>query len=119
MEWIQVSIDTTHEGIEALTSALEDIGIRGFEIEDPADFCEFMNAEFPYRDYVDDDLVKEKTEESVKVKIYVSANAAGHEQLAAVRELLSSLSSDDIKKGLSGGIKNVNYDALKRFMKNE
>lgn len=94
MEWIQVSISTAHEGIEALTSALEDIGIRGFEIEDPADFCEFMQAEFPYRDYVDDDLVKEKTEESVKVKIYVSANAAGHEQLAAVRELLSSLSSD-------------------------
>ncbi len=94
MEWIQVAIDTTHEGVETLTSALEDIGIRGFEIEDSADFDEFMHSEFPYRDYVDDDLIKEKSAEDVRVKIYVSENEAGHEQLVSVRELLASLKSD-------------------------
>lgn len=94
MEWIQVSIDTTHDGVDTLTSALEDIGIRGFEIEDSADFDEFMKSEFPYRDYVDDDLVREKTDAPVKVKIYVSANDAGHEQLLSVQELLSKLSAD-------------------------
>lgn len=92
MEWIQVAIDTTHEGIDVLTASLEDIGIRGFEIEDPEDFSEFMHSEFPYRDYVDDELVREKTDAPVKVKIYVSANDAGHEQLAAVKQLLGSLS---------------------------
>ena len=95
MEWIQVAIDTTHEGVETLTSALEDIGIRGFEIEDSADFDEFMQSEFPYRDYVDDDLIKEKADASVRVKIYVSGNEAGHEQLLSVRELLSSLSGNE------------------------
>ncbi len=95
MEWIQVAINTTHEGVETLTSALEDIGIRGFEIEDSADFDEFMQSEFPYRDYVDDDLIKEKADTNVRVKIYVSGNEAGHEQLLSVRELLSSLSSDE------------------------
>ncbi len=94
MEWIQVAIDTTHEGIDVLTTSLEDIGIRGFEIEDPEDFSEFMQSEFPYRDYVDDELVREKTDAPVKVKIYVSANDAGHEQLAAVKQLLSSLSGN-------------------------
>lgn len=94
MEWIQVSIDTTHDGVEVLTSALEDIGIRGFEIEDPADFDEFMHTEFPYRDYVDDDLVREKTGAPIKVKIYVSGNDAGREQLLSVQEVLSSLSKD-------------------------
>ena len=94
MEWIQVAIDTTHEGVETLTSALEDIGIRGFEIEDSADFDEFMHSEFPYRDYVDEDLIKEKASEDVRVKIYVSENEAGHEQLVSVRELLASLKSD-------------------------
>ncbi len=94
MEWIQVAIDTTHEGVETLTSALEDIGIRGFEIEDSADFDEFMCSEFPYRDYVDEDLIKEKTNEDVRVKIYVSENEAGHEQLLSVRELLASLKWD-------------------------
>ena len=91
MEWIQVAIDTTHEGIETLTSSLEDIGIRGFEIEDPADFSEFMKAEFPYRDYVDDDLVREKTDSPVKVKIYVSGNDAGREILLSVEQLLGKL----------------------------
>lgn len=94
MEWIQVSIDTTHDGVDALTSSLEDIGIRGFEIEDSADFDEFMKSEFPYRDYVDDDLVREKTDAPVKVKIYVSANDAGREQLFSVQELLTKLSAD-------------------------
>lgn len=94
MEWIQVAIDTTHDGIDVLTTSLEDIGIRGFEIEDPEDFSEFMQSEFPYRDYVDDELVREKSDAPVKVKIYVSANDAGHEQLAAVKQLLSSLSGN-------------------------
>ena len=71
MEWIQVSIATTHDGVETLTSSLEDIGIRGFEIEDPADFTEFMQAEFPYRDYVDEELIREKSDAPIKVKIYV------------------------------------------------
>ncbi len=94
MEWIQVAIDTTHAGVETLTTALEDIGIRGFEIEDSADFDEFMQSEFPYRDYVDEDLIKEKSDAAVRVKIYVSGNEAGHEQLLNVRELLASLSAD-------------------------
>ncbi|MBQ2839733.1 MAG: 50S ribosomal protein L11 methyltransferase [Oscillospiraceae bacterium] len=94
MEWIQVAIDTTHEGIEKLTSLLEDIGIRGFEIEDSADFDEFMRSEFPYRDYVDEDLIREKSASSVKIKIYVSGNDAGRETLLSVQELLASLSDD-------------------------
>jgi len=95
MEWIQVAISTTHAGVDALTSALEDVGIRGFEIEDSADFDEFMQSEFPYRDYVDEDLITEKSTEDVRVKIYVSGNEAGHEQLLAVRETLAALSADE------------------------
>ena len=94
MEWIQVAISTTHAGVETLTTALEDIGIRGFEIEDSADFDEFMHSEFPYRDYVDEDLIKEKSDADVRVKIYVSGNEAGHEQLLSVREALAALSAD-------------------------
>ncbi|MBE6911163.1 MAG: 50S ribosomal protein L11 methyltransferase [Ruminococcaceae bacterium] len=99
MEWIQVSIDTSHNGIDILVSALEDIGIRGFEIEDPLDFSEFMQSEFPYRDYVDEDLIREKEGAPVKVKIYVSANEAGHESLLAVRELLGRLSESEEDMG--------------------
>ena len=110
MEWIQVSIDTTHEGVDTLTSALEDIGIRGFEIEDSADFDEFMKSEFPYRDYVDDELVREKSDAQVKVKIYVSSNEAGHEQLLSVRELLGKLSADESLGSLSLSFETMNEE---------
>lgn len=34
-----------------------------------------------------------------------------------ILKMFASLSSDDIKKGLSGGLKNINSDTLKQFMK--
>ncbi len=110
MEWIQVSIATAHEGIETLTTALEDIGIRGFEIEDSEDFSEFMQAEFPYRDYVDEELIREKEAAPVKVKIYVSANDAGNEQLISVRELLNSLKGDETLGSLELSFETMNEE---------
>jgi len=110
VEWIQVSIDTTHEGVEALTTSLEDIGIRGFEIEDPDDFSDFLQSEFPYRDYVDEDLIQEKTNAPVKVKIYVSANEAGNEQLISVRELLARLSADESLGSLGLSFETMNEE---------
>ncbi len=110
MEWIQVAIITTHEGVEPLTSALEDTGIRGFEIEDAADFDEFMHAEFPYRDYIDDGLINEKLSSDVKVKIYISANDAGREQLLAVEELLSSMRKDEAFGSLELSFVTMNED---------
>ena len=38
MEWTEVNIYTTTEGIELLCSKLGDIGIKGFSIKDPEDF---------------------------------------------------------------------------------
>ncbi len=110
MEWIQVAIDTTHDGIEPLTAALEDVGIRGFEIEDSADFAEFMVSEFPYRDYVDEDLIREKESADVKVKIYVSANEAGHEQLASVRRVLDDLSGNEAYGSLKLSFETMNEE---------
>ncbi|MBQ9985902.1 MAG: 50S ribosomal protein L11 methyltransferase [Oscillospiraceae bacterium] len=110
MEWIQVSIATAHEGIETLTTALEDIGIRGFEIEDSDDFSEFMQAEFPYRDYVDEELIREKEAAPVKVKIYVSANDAGNEQLISVRELLNSLKGNEALGSLELSFETMNEE---------
>ncbi len=96
MEWIQVAIDTTHDGVELLCAALEDIGVRGFEIEDSADFGEFLQAEFPYRDYVDEKLISEKSREEVRVKVYISGNDAGREELSKIEACLKTLSEDPI-----------------------
>ena len=41
MDWIQVSIYTTSEGIEPVSGRLLQLGISGIEIEDEADFKDF------------------------------------------------------------------------------
>ena len=60
MDWIQVSIYTTSEGIEPVSGRLLQLGISGIEIEDEADFYDFLENNQQYWDYVDEDLKKEK-----------------------------------------------------------
>ncbi len=78
MEWIKITIYTSTEGIEPLTGVLYQIGVTGFEIEDEADFYEFLENNHQYWDYVDDELKNEKHKETC-VNVYVSDNASGRE----------------------------------------
>ena len=73
MEWIQVSITTTPEGMDALCGILMGLGINGFEIEDEGDFTRFLEENSKYWDYVDDELLDQKKGDT-KVKIYVTNN---------------------------------------------
>ena len=43
MNWTEVKIYTTTEGIEPLTAGLLNVGIKGFIVEDAADFEQFLN----------------------------------------------------------------------------
>ena len=58
MNWTQVKIYTTTEGIEPLTGSLLDLGIGGFVIEDAQDFDEFLHDTTPHWDYIDQDVMK-------------------------------------------------------------
>lgn len=95
MEWIQAAIFTTAEGIEPVCGRLMTIGINGFEIEDKDDFLTFLEENRAAWDYVDEDLMREKSSDVTKVKLYVTQNAAGHEQLAMIRDELQALKSFD------------------------
>ncbi len=94
MDWIKVTIFTSAEGIEPLTGVLYQIGITGVEIEDEADFYDFLENNRQYWDYVDDDLKKEKHKETC-VNVYVSDNPAGHETLLEIRNQVSLLKKRD------------------------
>ena len=94
MDWIQVTIYTTSLGIEPLCGILYQLGINGIEIEDEADFKDFLENNKQYWDYVDEDLIKEKHKEP-QVKVYVSDNAAGHEMLTAIKGALKSFKDRD------------------------
>ena len=99
MEFIEVSITTTSQGIDTLVSALEDLGIRGFEIEDSQDFNEFLETVTPHWDYVDEALMKLR-DAPTRIKIYPEKNAQGEALLQSVKHMLDDLKRQDVSGSL-------------------
>ena len=94
MDWIKVTIYTSSEGIEPLSGVLYQLGINGIEIEDEADFKDFLENNKQSWDYVDDELIREKEKETC-INVYVSDNLPGHEMLSAVKTAVAELKLRD------------------------
>ena len=47
MNWIEVSIETTSQAVDAVCAKLISIGIEGMRIEDSLDFQEFIEDKRP------------------------------------------------------------------------
>ncbi|MBR6102802.1 MAG: 50S ribosomal protein L11 methyltransferase [Ruminococcus sp.] len=94
MNWIEIDIYTTTEGIEPLTGSLLGMGINGFVIKDPADFDEFLNDKTINWDYIDDDLMGLKDGETT-VTVYLPENGQGLEYLEGVKLELKALKQRD------------------------
>ena len=94
MDWIEVDIYTTTDGIEAVTGRLLGLGIDGFVIKDAKDFEDFLNDKDGNWDYIDDDLMGLKNCETT-VTVYLENNAGSPELLNAVRAELNSLRLTD------------------------
>ena len=95
MDWREVTIYTTTEGIGPVEAVLEDNGIEGYVLEDAADFEEFLKDTEIYWDYVDEELVREKRAQETCLKIYLSDDEAGAKQYAALRTSLENLKARD------------------------
>ena len=95
MDWREVTIYTTTEGIGPVEAVLEDNGIEGYVLEDAADFEEFLKDTEIYWDYVDENLVREKRAQETCLKIYLSDDEAGAKQYAALRTSLENLKARD------------------------
>lgn len=94
MNWLRLSIETTTQAIEALCAKMYSIGITGLEIEDANDFNNFLENSTQYWDYVDESLLYRKSSPTY-VKVYITDNAAGHEQLSMINSAVSELKSTD------------------------
>lgn len=94
MNWVEIDIFTTTEGIEPLTGSLLGMGINGFAIKDSADFEEFLSDKTINWDYIDDDLMGLKDCETT-VTVYLPENAQGLENLEAVKLELKALKRRD------------------------
>lgn len=94
MNWIQVTIETTSQGIEPVSGRLYQLGVTGLEIEDANDFNDFLENSRPYWDYVDDSLMTRATAPTV-IRAYLTDNASGHEMLMSIRQTLDALKALD------------------------
>lgn len=94
MNWVELDIFTTTEGIEAVTGSLLGMGINGFVIKDAQDFQDFLNDKDSNWDYIDDDLMGLKDCETT-VTVYLPENAQGLENLDAIKLELKALKGRD------------------------
>ena len=90
MEWLELKIDTSPSGLDAVTELLEQQGVTGVMIDDEADFKEFLEHNRQYWDYVDEALLREKTGVS-RVTFYLERNEAALDIIARVRMAMSDL----------------------------
>ncbi len=90
MNWLELKIDTSPAGLDAVTALLEREGITGLVIDDESDFRSFLEQNRQYWDYVDEDLLKEKSG-LCRVTFYLTDDDDGYGLLARIRVSISRL----------------------------
>ncbi len=94
MDWTELKIYTSSQGVDALTGRLMDIGISGFVIQDKNDFEDFLQHKDGNWDYIDDDLYELRNAET-SVTVYISNDADGLETLSMIKQQLAALKALD------------------------
>lgn len=98
MMWIEVSIKTTTEAVEAVSNILYDAGVSGVAIEDPNDFVFEENNELIW-DYVDESILPTNFEGAI-VKGYLPASADLVDKVELIKELVGMLPQYGLDIGL-------------------
>ncbi len=90
MKWLELSVDTTSAGIEAVGELLGEYEVDSYQIDDEDDFRDFLENNRQYWDYVDEDLLAEKRGKC-RVTFYLSEDDDGFNRLGQIRIALSAL----------------------------
>ena len=88
MQWTELTIRTSSEGIELVCAELTEAGFDSFIIDDCAEFHEFLETSREYWDYVDEAL-EQKMDGLSQIRLYLGSDAAA--QLERLRALLRTL----------------------------
>ncbi len=94
MKWLEVKIYTSREGIDAVCGRLYCLGVGGVQIEDSADFEEFIETRTPHWDYIDESLERLRTCPTT-VTAYLTDDEAGLTQLSLIREGMTAMRAAD------------------------
>ena len=95
MDFIEVSISTTKEGLEIVSGTLYANGITGLMINDTDEFREFIEKPDSSWDLVEEGLAEQILNEGTSISFFVSDNASGMEQLNAIKSALKVLKENE------------------------
>ena len=90
MEWLELTIQTTNEGVELTAAALTLWGYDSFIIDDQSEFEDFLENNHEYWDYVDEDLRKEMQGLS-RIRLYLEDGPGSAEAVSQLRSQLALL----------------------------
>lgn len=88
MDWKEITIYTTTEGVDIISGFLISHGIRGVSIEDSNDFNEFLESTEIHWDYIEESLVDKLKNSESNVKFYLPDNLQGIEQFNEIKSTL-------------------------------
>lgn len=94
MDWKEIVITTTTEGIDAVSGVLIMNGITGYTVQDSRDFEDFLEEKTVYWDYIEESLMSLR-DCVTTVTFYVSDDGEGEKTLCDVRLALEKLLRQD------------------------
>ena len=96
MNWQEISIQTNHEAVEAISNIFQEIGATGVIIEDPLLVNQYLDSGL--WDYTD--IEKSENTEVVIIKAYLPVDAYLEDRILKFQTQVEALESFGINKGL-------------------
>ncbi|MDL2248324.1 50S ribosomal protein L11 methyltransferase [Tyzzerella sp. OttesenSCG-928-J15] len=106
MEWTEVRIHTSSEGVEALCALLMELGCGAVQIEDSAEMKTFLEKDERNWDYVDEELLNIK-EDYVFVQVYLTHDDDGEKLFESIKYGIGELKKMDL--GIDMGSLDLEY----------
>ncbi|NLJ40725.1 MAG: 50S ribosomal protein L11 methyltransferase [Clostridiales bacterium] len=100
LDWTEVTIETTSEGVEAITEALYEAGVKGVQIHDPHDI-ELLRSDKGDWDCIEESLLIKGRD--VLVKGYLANNQSVDENIHIIKDRLRWLIRQDLGIDLGSG----------------
>lgn len=98
MKWIEVTIKTTTEAVEAITNILDEQRTGGVMIEDPKDFLFQKKNELDW-DYVEEEVFNKSGNDGVIIKTYISEERNVLEVVEIIKQKVLALKEFGIDIG--------------------
>lgn len=88
MQWLEVTVNTCHKRLEAVSAQLESLGISGLLQEDEQEIAEFLENNKKYWDYVDEEYMK-SLDGICCVKFYLEDSKDGLAEYARIKNIMA------------------------------